>query len=179
VDGDTIDDCSTKDGAVASKCSMPAGNGSTFTLSVYLNAFDVPGYVGFDVTVHYSGVASKDNATAEPWTDCAFEATHYGSGLVAVGCTATIGLPPSTYTGVIVTNDFNCAADGSITLAHGDGVTSLRHPEVNPHVDHDTDETLTINCMAATPGSPLAAGRPAAALPSKVQPGRRQAGPGR
>ncbi len=148
VDGDTADDCSTKAGG-NSKCSL--AQGSTFTLRAYLNSLGpATGYEGFQVVLHYSGVASKDNASTDAWPDCVFDVSYFETGLVAAGCTVGINAPPSTFTGLVATNDFTCAANGNITMIHGPLDTLIVESEGTWHLDPDVTETLTINCSAAS-----------------------------
>jgi hypothetical protein len=148
IDGDTVDDCSTAAGEPAT-CSLAGG--ATFTLEVSLNSLPagVPNYEGFDILLEYGGVSSKDNASAAAWPDCAFPASFFEPGLVALSCAAFTA--PSTYTGLIGTNEFNCTESGSITMAGSqEGETGLSSfAPVNRVYQEGTDETLTINCVEA------------------------------
>lgn len=147
-DGDTVDDCSSKDGA-SIKCTLDQQ--STFQLKFYLNSLPsgVPDYEGFDMSLEYAGVDSKDNATADPWPDCAFPAAFYDDGVVAMGC-AVFG-EASTYTGLMATNDFNCTESGTITMVHGPNNTDLVENAGRSHYEgQGTTESLTVNC-ASTP----------------------------
>lgn len=171
VDGDTADDCSTKDGAEPSKCSLPAGNQSAFTLSVYLNDFDVSGYDAFDVHLSFHGVSVKDDEMAVQAPDCDYTVTASSATHAGLGCIVHEA-PPSSYTGLIGTVGFNCNASGPIALLHGESDTYLIDDDGTFHMEGEgTSETLAVNCLSATPASPSAIERVVAALLSKVQPG--------
>jgi len=156
TNGDTADDCGTKVGQAA-KCSVPTGG--TFRLNVYLNSLGgIPSYQGFDIYVGYSGVSSNNNPDASSWPDCVLQGNYTSEpGVVVWGC--AIDVPPapdSTYTGRIGTTDFNCTANGSVTLVHGFYVaqgnsvgTSLAenvHLD-GQHAEGELTEALTINCV--------------------------------
>jgi len=106
------------------------------------------------------------------WPDCGFPATYFEPGQVAMGC--AVGVPPagpSTYTGVIGTNDFNCteseSSGNTIVLVHGIANTAFTETVGAVHAEGDgTTETLTINCgEAPEPTDTAAAEATATALP--------------
>lgn len=157
--------CDTTAGST--KCWIQPG--TTFTLEVSLNSLPDAAelYEGFDIVIEYSGVTSADNVDMELWPECSFPAVHYEAGLVAFSCAGAeepIGLGPSTYTGVLMTNDFTCTDSGHITLPSLEmGTTSLAVPPFN--YSEGADEVLTIGCgdeptptstaePEATPGLP-------------------------
>jgi hypothetical protein len=143
-------------------CTTAQGNapcfmqpGTAFTVNVTLGALpaDILSYEGFDILLSYAGVTSADNASTASWPDCAFPAIAYDTGLVNVAC--TIGVPPagpSTYAGLVATDDFTCAQSGTISLAQGVGSTDLIEAAGTVHAELDGHDTLTISCGApATP----------------------------
>lgn len=146
VNGDTVDDCDTSGGPT--KCTVPTD--STFALTAYLNGLPdgVSSYGGFDLRVDYEGVSSKDNADTDPWPDCGFAASYYEPGVVIWGCAIGVEEPPSAYGGPIGSNDFNCEADGMITMVHGTGAgTHLVEDIGSVHLEGEgATESLTINC---------------------------------
>lgn len=147
--------CDTRQGNVS--CELNPGE--RFAVNMSLNSLpaDVPEYSGFDIELNYTGVTSEDNGNTQTWPDCAFPAGYFQPGLVGIGCAT--GLPPagpSTYTGMIGSNDFTCTQSGEIRLAHGVGHTDLIDTGSNPLVEAaDGAETLTISCGVppATPGA--------------------------
>jgi hypothetical protein len=162
--GAGISDCDTTGGDT--ECILEPGQ--TFTIEVSLDEIpaDEPEYGGFDIIINYTGVTSMDNASTDSWPDCEFAATHYEPGVVAMAC--AIGVPPaepSTYTGVIGTNDFECTDHGSVALVAGTGNTDYVSPDLAIHAEGaGTAETLTIFCgepPTPTPGAPGATNTPA------------------
>jgi hypothetical protein len=136
--------------------------GSTFTVAVVLDSLPdgVKNYEAFEVILEYTGLTSEDTATGDAfWPECGFPAQFYREGLVAAAC--SIGIPPagpSTYTGVMVTNDFTCSDSGTITLRHGEGNTILLQTVGFIHAEGaGTGETLNIVCG----DEPTATPRPA------------------
>jgi MYXO-CTERM domain-containing protein len=154
--GDTVDDCGTNVGQPA-KCSVSTGG--TFRLNVYLNSLGgIPSYEGFDIYVEYSGVSSNSNPDASSWPDCVFQANDTSlPGVVVWGCAIGVApAGPSTYTGLIGTLDFNCTANGSITLLHSIFPGTDLVENVSPEGQHAegqlTTEALTVNCVPPAVG---------------------------
>jgi hypothetical protein len=148
-----------------SGCDTSAGNaqcyippGTTFTVNVTLGSLpsDVPGHEGYDIKLAYSGVTSQDNASVDSWPDCAYPAYTYDTaGVVQMGCAIGIDSTASTYTGLVGTAGFTCAASGSITLEHGSGSTDLFQSISQILWEPGGSETLNITC-----GSPPTATTP-------------------
>lgn len=145
-------------GAPTAVCEVPT-NG-LFKVSLYLNQLP-PGmqggkYQGFDARVQFSGVSQAGTSASldfTPWPDCALTGSFFPSGEVLAGCAVGVGSAGSAYTGRLITVDFDCTADGTITLVHGgpgntdlvDSVTSFN--EVG-------SEALSIDCSDVTPPPP-------------------------
>jgi len=124
---DGIDDCGTRADETA-VCHFPPGY--ALRLHIYLNslAYGSPPYEAVASHIYYTGVSSANNPDSSPWPDCVFEASASGPNFVNVGCTIGIGLPASTYTGLIAIADFRCTRDGDISLGHALGETLLARP---------------------------------------------------
>jgi len=145
VDNDGQDDCNTRDGPT----TCVARQDDRFALHVYLdNLGSAQSYGGFDLVMTYAGVSSKDNADAEAWPDCAYEASAYDPGFLALACAIGVASPNSVYTGLIGTADFNCTDSGVITMLHGYGWTALVENLQSPvlHEGETISETLIIDC---------------------------------
>ena len=84
------------------------------------------------------------------WPDCAFTGDDAYTGSVHLACAVGIGAAPSTYTGRMATVEFTCAADGSITLVHGEPDTYVADDNATYYAEA-SDETLTINCVDPAP----------------------------
>jgi hypothetical protein len=124
----TDNDCDTDPASSpGSTCTLPPG--SRFTVKVYLKSRGGIVYSDYTLDVTYSGgLTTKNNPSTLPWPDCAFPAFRVPQlpGQVLWGCAQGDGTTSgSTYEGLIGTVDFNCTADGSITLVHGPDETSL------------------------------------------------------
>ncbi len=118
VDGDDIDDCTTRP---AEPTSCVAAPDQLFHLGVYLDAlpsnyFD---YSTFSATVRSTNLASKHNVDAEPWPDCNFGPFFaFEPGLDNVAC-ANPAMQASSYIGLMATIDYTCTEDGVLKLLHG------------------------------------------------------------
>jgi hypothetical protein len=163
----SVSGCTTAQGDA--QCYMPPG--TTFTLDVTLEALpsDIPSYEGLDVLIGYSdnGLTSANNASMASWPDCAYPANHYEIGRVNIGC--VVGLPPagpSTYTGLVGTNDFTCTQSGTIGLPHGEGATDLVETVGMVHSEPGDADTLTITCGSPPTPTPTPAPTPLPALGS-------------
>ncbi len=147
--------------------------GTEFTLSVTLDPLpsDIESYEGYDIYISYTGLTSADNASpADNWPDCGFPVTHFEAGIVAGGCSIGIDSGPSTYTGVLLANDFTCSDSGTISLVAGDGSTDLLETVSEHHAEGaGTLETLNITCGSPPTATPLP-------VPTKL-PGTGTAGP--
>ena len=146
--------CNTSQGDA--QCYIPPG--TTFTLSVTLEPLpsDIPSYEGFDITLEYTGLTSADNASVDSWPDCGFPATGYDPGRVVMGCSVDVKpAPPSTYTGLIGTNDFTCSQSGAITMLHGSGPTDLLQNVASIFSEPGDAETLNITCGSPPTPTPL------------------------
>lgn len=159
------EDCDTSAGDTV--CYIDPG--TTFTLNVTLDSLPdgVSQYEAFDVTVEYTGLTSADNASTASWPDCGFPAQFFEEGLVAMSC--AIGIPPaepSTYTGLLGTNDFTCDESGAITLRHGEGNTNLVEAISLIHGEGaGTAETLSITCGDRPTATPPPTATPRPGLP--------------
>jgi hypothetical protein len=115
-------------------------------------------YGGFDARIEYSGVSQAGtNASLDftPWPDCAFTASTFQTGGVLAGCAVGVGSPGSTYLGRLMTVEFRCVADGTITLVHGGpGNTDLVDGASAPFSEAQGTESISIDCSGATPGPP-------------------------
>jgi hypothetical protein len=146
--------CNTSQGDA--QCYIPPG--TTFTVNVTLGPLpsDITSYQGYDIKMSYTGLTSADNASTAAWPDCGYPATYFEAGLVNMGC--AVGLPPagpSTYTGLVGTNDFTCSQSGAITLLHGDGNTDLNQDIGVVASEAGTGVTLNITCGSAPTATPL------------------------
>jgi hypothetical protein len=156
TNGDSADDCGTRP-SQSTSCHLPPG--ATFRLNTYLDGFPLvlPGYVGFDLVVDYAGITSHDNADADVWPDCGFEAFFFSSAQTAWGCAVGIGTPLSTFTGVVGTLDFTCTANGSVELDHQDGGTGVTGGPAHDSYREAGPDALTIFCDVPPPtGTPSA-----------------------
>jgi hypothetical protein len=161
----SVPGCTTANGDA--QCYIPPG--TTFTLDVTLEALpsDITSYEGIDALLAYTGLTSANNASMASWPDCAYPATSYDTGQVTMGC--TVGLPPavpSTYTGVVGTNDFTCTQSGAIGLPHGEGHTDLVEAVTLTHSEPGNADTLTIGCGSPPTPTPTPAPTPLPALVS-------------
>ena len=148
---------------VGSSCDSSAGPakctlnpGDTFTLNLKVSA--IPGgfsYAAYDSSIDFTGVTlvagSLVQTGAGVWPSCAFPASDLsGAGHIQAGCALGIGAAASTYTGVVMHADFQCASSGTITLVSGIGATSLLDDALTAHGEVGS-EVITINCGAAPP----------------------------
>jgi len=146
--------CNTSQGDA--QCFMPPG--TVFTLSITLEPLpsDIPSYQGFDITLEYTGLTSADNASVESWPDCAYPATGYDPGRVVMGCAIDVEpAPPSTYVGLMGTNDFTCSQSGSITMHRGGGYTDVIQDVAHVYSEPGDAETLNITCGSPPTPTPL------------------------
>ena len=148
---------------VGSSCDSSAGPakctlnpGDTFTLNLKVSA--IPGgfsYAAYDSSIDFTGVTlvagSLVQTGAGVWPSCAFPASDLSvDGHIQAGCALGIGAAASTYTGVVMHADFECASSGTITLVSGIGATSLLDDALAAHGEVGS-EVITINCGAAPP----------------------------
>jgi hypothetical protein len=147
-----VDNCDTRAGDNIS-CSVSG----TFVVQVSLNALpgDIPDYQGFDIVLSYTGVNPLEDADAEVWPDCAFPAQFYDrdGSRVAMACAYGVSpAVPSTYTGPIATNSFECSSAGSVSLTHGLANTDLAQTVADIHAERgEGQETINVNCSGPTP----------------------------
>jgi hypothetical protein len=141
--------------AAVAKCNVPPD--ATFTVSVYVtNLGGVPNYAGYDARLNFAGVTTVGSPDPNVWPDCDLALTNVQPDHVIFGCFINPpGVNDSTHVGRIATVTFNCAADGTITMVHGNGLTTLTQAFPTPPSDiHSelgaTSETLSINCDAPT-----------------------------
>lgn len=151
--------CDTSSGDA--QCYIPPG--TTFTVNVTLGALpsDVSGYQGIDIQLNYSGVTSQNNGDVTEWSDCVYPAYSYDTpGVVTMACAIGAGASDSTYSGIVGTIDFTCAASGTISLEHGNTLTDIIQSVSQVLWEPGTSETLNITC-----GSPPTATPPSTATP--------------
>ena len=155
ISADGFSSCNTSQGDA--QCYIPPG--TTFTLSVTLGPLpaDIPSYEGFDLRIEYTGLTSADNGTTESWPDCGFAAIDYNPGQVAMGCSIGLDAGPSTYVGLLGTNDFTCSQSGTIALRNSSGNTVLIQDVAQVHSEPGDAETLNITCGTAPTPTPLPA----------------------
>jgi hypothetical protein len=165
IDVTGVSGCSTGNLAgpndVKGTCTIPAG--STFTVNAYIDGLGTGAslYHAFAIEVDYTGVTSKDNPSTASWPDCVFATSAgRGSGLfISAGCAIGVApAPNSTYLGKVFTNDFNCMANGTISIIHGTPGQTKILADNGAHTDGGPD-VLNINCggvggPTATPGGP-------------------------
>lgn len=161
--------CSTRPGN-SSECSVPAG--SAFAVDVYLDELNLPdadaemnvGYLGFQVHLTNTAELGKVDSPEQRevvWPDCALSAESRAPGTVTIGCATDLGAQPSDFTGLIVQLQYQCGSpgtSGSITLLHGGGLdTLLVDAQILEHAGDSSgsSESLTVNCVAGTPWTPL------------------------
>ena len=150
--GTTDDDCDTSGGAT--KCTLLD---YTFTLNFYLDSLPagVSAYTALNTAVTFDGisVAPKGNQDLTDWVDCAAGLWYSAAGEASMACSSYL-IPPSvgsSYTGLIGTIDFNCVADGQISLVHSEIDTALFENSTTFHIEeHLSTETLIINCDGPT-----------------------------
>jgi len=133
--------------------------GSVFTVNAYLDSFGTDSYGLYAVSLDYTGVVSKD-AGHNTWPDCN-NGDSGSTGPVSVYhiCAVQRDDPPSTFTGKMVTFNFTCTADGTISMEHADDFAT-RLVRVNPSlVRHEAGpDVLNIECRANTPTPPSPVG---------------------
>lgn len=169
--------CDTSQGDA--QCYIPPG--TSFTANVTLDPLpsDIPSYQGYDIKLQYTGLTSADNASTAMWPACAYPATYYQPGLVNMAC--TIGVPPagpSSYSGLVGTNDFTCAQSGTLSLLHGDGNTDLQGDVGIVYSEPGPAETLNITCGSPPTPTPPATATPLPGLTSAGSGGGLDAGEG-
>jgi len=147
------------------KGNCVVADGSTFNAVVSLSSIAGIGNGSYDaiaVTVAYTGVGSKDNPDIT-WSGCAFEAPSTGPGFVNAGCAGGISAPSSTVTGPVFDADFNCTADGTLTLTHGGADTLVIDSKGKTSTEAGPD-VLNIDCQPAPTATPV----PPTATPPSV-----------
>ena len=154
TNGDFIDDCATSGGPTA--CNVPLG--SSFAVKLYLYSIGtVPGYDSYDATILFAGVSAKYNSDPSFWPDCA--GPLYAPPIIdRVGWGCVVGQldPPSTYTGLIGTTQFNCTQSGTVSMLRGEGNTQIVGSGYEQHGEaQGTTETLTINCVEPVGGAAI------------------------
>jgi len=142
--------CDTSGGSTT--CSAPIG--SALHASVILTGLG--GVVAYDaaaVMLTYTGLGSKDNPNSV-WPGCVLEASSPGAGFVHTGCAIGISQPSVAFVGEMATADFQCAANGNLTLVHGPADTLLIDNIGQTVYESGANETLTIQCASpqAYPG---------------------------
>jgi hypothetical protein len=174
VDG--VPNCSTQNGD--GTCDIAPG--VSFVVGTHLDPLpgDLPHYDGYDIELLHQGVTPNHDASSDAWPDCAFPAASYDESTapdrVIFGCAS--GVPPaqpSTYTGLIGTVSFVCAASGSLQLVHGITRTDVLDDQIQGHAeDPNRTDTLTINCAAggAVPPTPAPVANRTITAPGDVTP---------
>ncbi len=155
--GVVADGCKTGTGDTT--CDVAAGD--TFTVSVFVDSFftTTGRYRAIDARLDESaGLTYQSRAgTGEivgVWPDCGV-CTEDESGLPGTyrvsGFIPSAGL--STFTGVAMEVDYKCSSGSqTVTLVHGTSDTSLKDESGITALDTDSDEVLTINCVASVGG---------------------------
>ncbi len=144
--------CDTSAGT--EKCQLDEGE--VFPVTVTLDDISGIGGAAYDalaVTIQFSGVTSNMRLDMQPpdnWPGCVFEATAFAPTFENVGCTIGIGAEHSTYTGVIATGEFMCAASGTMSLSHNAADTLVIDANGLTLFEAGQDE-LTINCGGTPP----------------------------
>jgi hypothetical protein len=113
-------------------------------------------YGGYDAFVNYAGVVPTGLVDFAPWPDCDINASGTSSTVFIWGCNIGPLMPQSTYLGLMSAATFTCDTNGTLTLTHGVGETTLvasgTSLPVQYHESPGTPETLDISCNAvATP----------------------------
>ena len=141
-------------------CDVPAGG--TFQLDFKLNTLPADmQYDGYDSVLNFDIVSIDTTTTAQTgagvWPNCVFATglIAQGPGLIVGGC--GIGLPPaphSTYIGVLYHVNGSCpspapAMPGHVSLAKGQGNTSLTDPNAEQHGEDGHVDSLTVTCGAS------------------------------
>lgn len=180
VPGGSSVDCDTDaDSAAGANCAAPLG--ATFTVKMHLGPLPATGdtnlaATGIDAAEYYltfAGVtASEQKTTTFMSTDlppsptrqgCEVTGAVYGVMYDAYLCAvadAPIPDPNIMQTdlndsdlgpGVLVTQVFNCAATGTVSLIHGEYITDVYvSPDLHTEATSGS-ETLTVNCGGGTP----------------------------
>jgi hypothetical protein len=150
--------CSSS-GTPTAKCNVPVG--SSFVMSFNIDSLPSNGtYAGYDSQWTYtSGLTivggSLTQTGAGNWPDCAFPASDLitNPGQANAACGEGINASESTYVGALYHISLSCGASPSsetITLNAGDGKTDIAEGPSNTIHSEAADESLTINCAAAT-----------------------------
>jgi alpha-tubulin suppressor-like RCC1 family protein len=143
-------------GTPTNTCNVPLGG--TFNVNVYLNslpAAGVGGITSYEATLQYTGLTAtetKQSLHPDYWPGCDLPAGNFLPGTVTAICAIGPGQPASLYTGRMAAPEFTCTADGTITLVHGHGNTSMFDRASESY--ESSDELLTIHCVSpqASPG---------------------------
>ncbi len=148
ANGDGVPECSTKV-AMPAQCSLPPG--TRFRVIASLDSFPpgVTGWGGFDTDLQFAGVESQQSWNFL-WPDCGFPAEESYSGELFFGCARGLGASPSPYAGPLVSADFTCTRNGSVTLGHDatarTNASDLVDDDLREYVEPGAPETLVVNC---------------------------------
>ncbi len=131
-----------------------------FRVNLYLNQLPAGmqggKYQGYDTRIQYSGV-SQDGTSASVnfslWPDCALTGLSLQQGDALAGCAVGVGSLGSTYTGKLVSIEFHCVADGTVTLVHGGAGNTALVDSVTSFSESGS-EALSIDCSDVTPPPP-------------------------
>jgi hypothetical protein len=164
VNGDSTEDCATRSAEPRTCHVAPDG---VFTVRAYLDHLpnSVTEYAGIGVQLYFMGVEPKGTPSLAPWPACAFAASAHGFNWVNGGCAVGLDLVSSNYTGLVATSQFRCIEDGSVSLGHRLGETSIVTDALLDYYEAGPDK-LVIDCGRPAPpaGTPTATPTPPAAV---------------
>ena len=127
--------------------------GGKFKVSFYVRSLPAGifrGADGYEDTLQYTGVTStqtQDTVDQTAWPSCVKKTGgEFSPGQVHAACSLSAGGAPSLYLGKIATFEFTCAADGTVTLRAGNGLTDVLD-DAGRFYAESTDESLTVNCV--------------------------------
>jgi hypothetical protein len=146
------DTCDSTSGPT--KCAVTSGQ--NFTVGVNLLSQAGP-WAGYELHLKYVGAISYNAGSlvlmgGGVWPGCALptDEVAFTPGDAPFACADASGAD-QTFTGLLATLTFHCAAQGSgiITLVHGFGNTELSTSTGSTF--ENADESLTINCLQPPP----------------------------
>jgi hypothetical protein len=140
--------------------SCTFGSSQEFEVALHLNVLGSGlsgGYWGYDADILYTGLTYVSSSLVQQgagvWDRCGFPTREFSfhPGEVQTACSIS-DTTASTYTGVLMTLRFQCAAaSASLTLLHGKAQTDIVDPLLGFHVENHAQESLTIICGLPTP----------------------------
>ncbi len=153
TDGDTINDCGTRDDQLHS-CTVALN--AAFRSREYLNSIgDIPSFRGMQLHFGFAGGVAPASDPDSVWPGCAAESFYFETNFGHASCGVAGSSPSISYTGLVASIFYKCSADGTVDLMHGINVfvhTHLAEAGLTRHAEGEqTSEVLTVTCEAPQP----------------------------